>query len=297
MQVRYRLIQFCVDPGRQEWRNVGVIVFSERAAMVRLVDEDLSVPDERILFRQFLPERMSESSWVYAEWIDRWTSVVRAFDGDESRFDAEIKRIEEVSGGQWSVTHGGDIDIPLDIPPQTRIEIGNEWAWRGYAQIPIHRAMNDLFDELVLGSEQMPPLRFLHAVERLLGFSEITYSDDFKRDETVAIAVAGQGESFVHFPYLMEGTRRIGFKMACFQGQRWGAAVSSVNDALFTFDMAVKSQFLTRQGCVVLSDTPTGHFEDLAAGFAMNAIRIDVNDPRASEVLYRLISEADNGID
>lgn len=286
MIVRYRLIQFREDPLRAEGRNVAVIAWTGDRTHLRALGVNPFGRIDSAGFERLLPQALRSSAWVYTEWVERWTDIARRCEGDAERLLTELERIEEVSGAHWVATEGGEVDVEPPTPPPRpiRTDAVDPGLWA------VRNAADALYERLVAGSMAGSlPMAFLDAVDAVLSISEIRFREGFARDETVAIGSDGEAETFLFFPYLVDGAERTGIKLVCFDGPSWEAAVATVNDSVLTFDLAVAAGFMPRDRCVALVDRAAGEHQGLAARLARSATLIDVTAPEAATRLGRLI--------
>lgn len=286
MIVRYRLIQFREDPLRAEGRNVAVIAWTDERIHLRALGVNPFGRTDPATFERLLPQALRSSAWVYAEWAERWADIARRCEGNAERLHAELDGIEEISGAHWVAIEGGEVD--LEPPASSRP------TWMDTTVDPalsvVHSAADALYERLVAGGMAGGlPVAFLDAVEDVLTISEIHYSGDFRRDETVAIGNDGETETILFFPYLVDGPMRSGLKLVCFNGPSWEAAVAAVNDAILTFDLAVAAGFMERNRCVALVDRAGGDHGLLVARLAQSAMVIDITAPGAASQLGRLV--------
>lgn len=280
MIVRYRLIQFRDDPLRGEGRNIAVVAWTGSRAHIRAIGVDPFGNVEFSAFARLLPDAMRAGAWVYAEWVERWTDLIRRCEGSDEALTAELERMEEISGATFVAAEGGEVD--LAVPSSPRLSgIGAD------PDLMAARAAADrLYDRLVAGGMVGGlPVPFLDAVDAVLSMSEVRFQERFQRDETFAIGADETVEAFVFFPYFLDGPNSVGAKLVCFNGPPWDAVVASVNDAIFTFDTAVSSGLLERRHCLALVDDVRSVQPALVARLAQAATLIDVT---ASDAAFQL---------
>lgn len=286
MMVHYRLIQFREDPLRAEGRNVAVIVWTRDRAHLRALGVDPFGRIDPAGFERLLPQALRSSAWVYAEWVERWTDIARRCEGDAERLLAEFERIEEVSGAHWVATEGGEVDVEPPTPPTRLI-----WTDAVDPSLSaVRNAADALYKRLIAGGVAGGlSMAFLDAVDTVLSISETRFREGFTRDETIAVGSAEEAETFLFFPYLVDGSERTGIKLVCFGGPSWEATVAAVNDSVLTFDLAVAAGFLPRNRCVALVDRTTSDQQGLAARLARSATLIDVTVPDAPSQLWQIV--------
>lgn len=286
MIARFRLIQFREDPLRGEGRNVAVIAWTGGRAHLRALGVNPFGSVNPTRFERLLPEAARSSSWVYAEWVERWADAVQRLEGNPEALLVDLDQMEAASAGYFVAMEEGEIEIDQPQPAEPRSpdfsDIGLTAA---------RRAADLLYERLVAGGTAGGfPIPFLEAVESALSISEIRALRGFQLEESFAIGKDAEPETVLFFPYLVEGQTRTAFKVVCFNGPLWERVVAAVNDAVLTFDMAVESGWAERDRCIALVDTPGPSHQLLAARLARSSVLIDVTAPQAASRIRQLMA-------
>lgn len=283
MIVRYRLIQFREAPLRGEGRNVAVVAWGGGRADLRALGLKPSGTIDLSCFERLLPEAFRSSSWVYAEWIARWTDILRRYERTPEALAAELDRMDEVSGGYLVAVEEGEFEFG-SVPRPRGIE-----ALVDPSLAAVRDAAGVLYGRLVAGGTVGGvPIPFLEAIDAALMISEIGAIGDLRRDETIAVDRDEQEEAILFFPYLLEEPVKAGFKSVCFTGS-WESTVMAVNDAVLTFDQAAAAGLFERARCIALVDTAGSDHAPLTARLARSGQLVDVTAPDAPSRLRQLV--------
>lgn len=286
MILRYRLIQFRDDPLRGEGRNVAVVAWGAGRAHLRALGLNPFGRVDPTPFERLLPDATRPSAWVYTEWIERWSDMVRRLESSPEALAADLDRMDEISGGHLVATEEGEIE--LEAPAAT--ELGRAEGRSASDVATVLRGAALLYERLVAGGMAGGlPVSFLDAIDAALSTSEIRFLDGFRRDETIAIAKGTEEETILFFPYLLEGGIKAGIKPVCIDGLPWDGAVAAVNDAILTFDLAVAAGLFERDRCIALVDVDGAGHGPLAARLARSAQLLQVTAPDAPSRLRQLV--------
>jgi len=283
MIVRYRLIQFRDDPLRGEGRNVAVAAWGGGRAALRALGLKPPGMVDPSCFERLLPEAIRSSSWVYAEWVERWSDMLRRHERNPETLAAELDRMDEVSGGYLVAVEEGEIEFGA-VPRPRGIE-----ALIDPSLAAVREAAGVLYGRLVAGGMAGGvPIPFLEAIDAALTISEIGAIGDLRRDETIAVASGAEEETILFFPYLLEKPVRAGFKLVCFTGS-WESAVMAVNDTVLTFDLTATAGIVEHRRCIALTDTAGPDHAPLTARLARSGSLVDVTAPDAPSRLRQLV--------
>ncbi len=272
MNLRYRLIQFVADTYREEGRNVALVVYANEKTYVRALGVDERGYVDTAWFERLLAETQKESAWVYQEWANWWRELVGDGVGNVEVVDAALERLNAKSISM-STTEGGVIEIPDEEDPKNAVE----WLYRR-----------------LIGDEDV----FFRHLDEAIFTSELEHRGSFSRNAIVRLDLptGEQGLAMdAHFSYLVEPSLRdqlprAAFKILRFRGVTQENLLKAINDAVYTFETAVRCGYLDPSRCVVLADAPEPGQEALHGRLAAVAHVIDITADDAGIRIWRILS-------
>lgn len=266
MNVRYRLLQFLVDPYREEGRNIGLIAHIGKKVYVRALGVDEDGQADPVIFERLLDDSTKHDAWVYREWANWWRDLVNS-DGGPARVDEALDRVN-LRSISMNVTDGGIMEMEDSKDPRQAID----WLYRR-----VMRA-EDLFHE------QLRRLLVDTSIEKLGG-----YQADFFVEFPVETGPKRRGVR-IHLDFVAGREHPLGFKCVRFRDVEPRELAMAINDAVYSFNLAVRHRYLQRDHCVVLTDTPDDqqreHYHD---SVLENARVIDIFSPNASREISQLL--------
>ena len=266
MNIRYRLLQFASDPYREEGRNIGLIAYVQDKAYVKALGVDADGQADPAFFRRLLNDFSKQDAWVYREWVNWWQDLVRN-EGSPERINAVLDR-SNMRSLFMSATDGGIIETN-----------DNE----------NHRQAVEWLFQRVIRAEDLYYARLRQVVVEAGVERESGYQEDFFV-EFPGVAQEESPRVRIHLAFLAGREQAVGFKLVRFRDVAPEALVMAINDAVYSFGLAVQHGYLQRNRCVVLIDTPDElqreHYYNSLVGSGQI---IDIFSPGASRDLSQLV--------
>lgn len=259
---RFHLIQVVLDHGLPDPIPVGVLVYRDNKAAVRMVGatgmgDAMSFWTNAEMIRCALPE-LDSGDWVYENWVDWFDHLVRNFPSDQASCLREL----------------GDLELRCESVIAT---INGKMEMVG--SDTVKDVADHLFDEIIGSKSAFRRARFLSAAKNAVFQSELPSMGGYSQNAEVEVLGAdGTPTTLLFFPHFwdfpLQGAvqgipqGRMAIKLLSFDLPPEEVS-ASVADASLAFDTAVRERVLTKERCIILHDTPDAtqaHYLTLLGG-------------------------------
>lgn len=255
--MRYRLIQFCDDPPRAEYRNFGLIVENGKEAVCRTLWKQYRTNNDSTNFMGFFTRSDTSEIPLFAEWEHWLQSLVIECKGNMDALHEELDRLDDPMS-KFSAHEIGEIE---SNESDSLIRIA-EW----------------LENRLLYN-----PWGFKEAVFSILQSTELTEYDHYQGSVWLELPEAGK----LFFPHVLNNETWLGIKTLTFRYQSDAEVIIATNEIFYTFEALEK--YHPDKNMIVLADHPIGEHISIFKRLSRRMEVIDITLKHAESRLRQLV--------